>query len=327
MSALTYFLKVVGYDDVPPTNNPVSTGINYGVQIGNVPCDNPERQAFDIAPGDTVIVVDGTRTTSINGSTAFDLALSSVDSTVYRATWTGAGAAPAFRTARAVDLTAITLTLSLSANLSMSVVAGSGTPFSAVVAGDTVFIPGITTGDPVSPFNSLNEGYWTVLAATSTTLTLARDPSVVFSGISEVVVAPAADEFLAFTSSGVQIGDTVDISAGFAPAARRSFDVVAVTPAWIEFRSTGPLADEEDVVPGAAGFIVYTDCKRFVGIVTDQEIVVRYNGDVGNTNRVEPLLAGTQGFEGSDHKFGSVWQLEIYNRSSVVARVKVASAE
>ncbi len=100
-----------------------------------------------------------------------------------------------------------------------------------------------------------------------------------------------------------------------------------VTPEWIEFSSPGPLGEEAGVVPGTAGLIVYTNRKRFIGIRTDQEISVRYNGDTGDTNRVEPLLAGTRGMEGSDTKTGSVWKLVIFNRSSARASVKVASAE
>ena len=38
----------------------------------------------------------------------------------------------------------------------------------AVLVGDTVFIPGASTGD-TSVFNPLNEGAWSVLSATATT--------------------------------------------------------------------------------------------------------------------------------------------------------------
>lgn len=327
MSALSFFLKVLGYDDLPQTNNPTRRGINLDIAQANVPVDNPQTQAFQIDPGDAVTVVDGTRATGINGTTSFNLTLSPLDPSIYRATWAGAGASPAFRTDRAIDCTGIALTLAANPNLTVTVTAGSGTPFSAVLAGDVVFIPGTMTGDAAGPFNSLNEGFWTVLSATSTVLTLARDPGIVWSGASEVVTPAAAIDIQAFTSTGVQIGDTVDISAGFAAAAQRAFDVTAVNPKWIEFRSTAPLGEESGVVPTASGFIVYTSRKRHTAILADQEIVVRYNGDTGNLNRVEPLLAGQLGFEGYQVKFGTVWKLVIYNRSSVRATVRVASAE
>jgi hypothetical protein len=212
----------------------------------------------------------------------------------------------------------------------LTVTAGSGTPFASVQNGDTAFIPGLLTGDPAGPFNSLNTGYWVVLSATSTVLVLGRDPSVPFSGVSEGPITPStAQQFQVFSSTGVQVGDTVDITAGFAPAAQNAYDITAVNPAWIEFRSTAPLGPQNNVMPGTAGFIIYTSAKRFVLIETDQSIVVRWNGDTGNTNRVDPLLAGdgVTSLNGSQHKFGTVYQLDIMNRSSLRATVVVSSAE
>ncbi len=327
MSALTFILQALAYDDLPPTSNPTKKRIDRRNTVSNAPIENGGTLPAPLDPGGSVTLFDGTRTLGINGSTAFDLALSEIDSSVYRMTWTGAGADPGFRTDRAISTDGIQLTLELQSNLSLKVTAGSGTPFTGVVAGDVVFVPGTSTGDPASPFNSLNEGYWTVLSATSTVLTLARDPSAVFSGVSEVVTPDDDSQFQAFASTGVQVGDTIDISAGFATAAQRSFELTAVNPMWVEFRSTAPLGEEEAIVPGSSGVAIYTAAKRFVLIETDQEIVVRFNNDTSNNNRVEPLLAGDDGIPGSQHKFGTVWKLVIVNRSSVRANVVVSSAE
>jgi len=327
MSALSFFLKVLGYDDLPPTNNPTRRGIDLGINQANIPVENVQTQAFQIDPGAAVTVVDGTRATSVANDTVFNLALSPLDPTIYRVTWTGVGTAPVFRTSRNADCTGIVLTLVANPNLTLTVTAGSGTPFASVVAGDVAFVPGIMTGDVAGPFNSLNEGYWTVLSATSTVLTLARDPGVVWSGASEVVTPAAPYDFQVFTSTGVQVGDTVDISAGFAAATQRSYDITAVTPTWIEFLSTAPLGPQSGIIPTAAGFVIYTDRKRFVGVIADQEVILRYNNASGNENRVEPLLAGNLGFEGYDFKLGTAWKLVIVNRSSVRATVRVASAE
>lgn len=327
MSALTFIFQALAYDDLPPTSNPTKKRVDRKQTIANAPIENGGTLPAPLDPGGSVTLFDGTRTLGIDASTAFDLDLSEVDSTVYRMTWTGAGADPDFRTNRAIDTTGIVLTLELQANLSLKVTAGSGTPFTGVVAGDVVFIPGTSTGDPASPFSALNEGYWSVLSATTTIVFLSRDPSDVFSGASEVVTPASASEFQAFSSAGVQVGDTIDISAGFATAALRSFELTAVNWEWIEFRSTAPLGEEAAIVPGVSGLAIYTAAKRFVLVETDQEIVVRFNNDTSNNNRVEPLLAGDDGIPGSQHKFGTVWKLVIVNRSSVRANVIVSSAE
>jgi len=327
-SFLSFVMRAVGFDDLPPTSNPTRKGIDQKLSLQNIPVDNDQTQEFHLDPAGSVTVVDGLRTISVDASTAFDL--TAIDAITYRLTWTGAGAAPVFRTDRAINLTGRTLDLVVNSNLSLTITADGGTPFSAVVAGDVLFIPGISTGDDAGPFNDLNTGFWTVLTSSSTVMTVARDASIypVFSGISEADIASiAADEFMVFTSAGVQVGDTVDLSDGFALATLRSFDITAVTPGWVQFQSTAPLGEESDIVPGTAGITVYTNRKRFVLIMTDQEVAVQYNGVTGTENRIEPLLAGTLGFEGWETKFGTVWKLVLVNRSSARAKITVASAE
>lgn len=326
MSALTFLLQVLGYDDVPPTNNPMSRGIDYSISQANIPVDNPATLSFDVDPGTSFVAVDGTRATSIDNTTGFNLTLNAADPTKYRLQWNG-GTAPAFRVDRGVVLTGITLNIAMNPNLTLTVVASVATPFTSVVSGDVVFIPGVATGDSAGPFNALNVGFWNVLSATNTTLTLARAPGEVFSGSSDTVTAPTSTQFQVFGSAGVQVGDTVDLSSGFAPSALNSYDITAVTAQWVEFMSTAPLGNQTAIVPTTSGIAFYTMRKRYVGVRADQSIAVRYNGDTSNLNRVDPLLPGTDGMEGSAHKFGSVWKLEIYNRSTVRTRVRVSSAE
>lgn len=327
MSALTLLLQVLGYDDIPPTSNPTSRPIDYGMTQANIPVDNPQTESFNIAPGQSAVVFDGIRVIPLGEDTSLDLTLNGFTPATYRLTYSG-GTDPAFRTRREVDLTGIPTTLTILSNLTVQVTATGEGSFGGVTVGDNAFIPGIKTGDGPGVFNDLNAGFWTVLSVPdANNLILSRDPSTVWEAISEDVTPTAITDFQVFSSDGVQVGDTVDISAGFSAPVQRSFDITAVTGHWIEFLSTAPLGPEADVVPGTAGLVIYTMRKRFVGIRTNQEIVVRYNGDTGDFNRVEPLLAGTPGMEGSEHKWGSVWRLEIYNRSTSRASVRVASAE
>lgn len=327
MSALTFILQVLGYDDVPPTSNPQSSPINYNLTQANLPFDNPTTESFNVDPGQSFLVWNGIRTTTVANDTAFDLTLNTFAPAVYRLTFAG-GSDPGFRQRREVDLTGLSVTCTVLSNLSLRLVSDGVNPLSDVQVGDNVFMPGIKTGDPAGVFNDLNAGFWTVLSTPSTSeIILGRDPADTWEGASETVTPTAMTDFLAFSPDGVQVGDTVDIAAGFAAPVQRSFDITAVTGEWIEFLSTSPLGAESGVVPGADNFVIYTMRKRFVGIRTNQEIVVRYNGDTGSSNRVEPLLAGVAGMEGSDHKFGSVWSLEIFNRSTARAVVRVASAE
>ena len=108
-SFLSFVMRAVGFDDLPPTSNPTRKGIDQKLSLQNIPVDNDQTQEFHLDPAGSVTVVDGLRTISVDASTAFDL--TAIDAITYRLTWTGAGAAPVFRTDRAINLTGRTLDL------------------------------------------------------------------------------------------------------------------------------------------------------------------------------------------------------------------------
>lgn len=326
MSALTRTLVALAYDDTGSTSNPTQIRVNRTKSVMNIAVENAGTVPVPLGPGASATVIDGTRALSLDGTTAFSIALSPLDPIRYRVTWTG-GTNPVLRTDRALVTATIPLTLAVLGNLTMTVTAGSGTPFSAVQVGDQVLVPGVSTGDPTSPFNPLNEGLWYVLTSTSTILTLTRAAGTVFSGASEVVTPADNTFFLVFSSTGVQVGDTLDVSAGFASSAWHSYEVLAVSAKWIEIQSTLPLGAQTGVLPGTAGFVVYTSAKRWILIEADQEVVVRLNGDSGNSNRLSPWLAGDEDLAGTFEKCGTVWKLVVVNMSNSPANVVVASAE
>lgn len=326
MSALTLIYQALAFDDDETTSNPTQSPINWGKTFKNLVFDHPSTQEQPIDPMGTVTLFNSVRSTSIDGTTQFSIALSALDSSRYRVTYTS-GTAPAFRTNRALVISAVALALVVNPNQSVTVTAGVGTPFGAVQVGDTVFIPGVSTGDSASPFNPLNEGYWTVLSASTTILVISRLAGTVFAGFTETVTTGSNAKFQAFSTAGVQVGDTVQISAGFSAPAQHSYDVVAVNPTWFEFESTAPLGAQSGVIPGAAGLSFFTLAKRFIAVESDQEVVLRFNGDTGDFNRLEPIVPGDRNFPGLLIKFGPVWRLDIVNKSSAVARAVVLSAE
>jgi hypothetical protein len=326
MSALTYITKVLAYDDLPKTNNPRRVGIDRTVSLVNIPVENDQTAKFDLDPGASVVAIDGTRSTAQDGTTAYTLTLHPFDPTTYRLTYVS-GTAPAFRTDRGLNLETVALTLTVNPNQTLTIEAATGTPFSAVQSGDVVFIPGVSTGDAPSQFNPLNEGSWYCLATGGATIVVGRAPGTVFSGSSDSVTPTTTNAIQAFSATGVQVGDTVDISAGFAQNTQRSYEITAVNPFYIEFISTLPLGLESAIEPGVDGLVIYTAAKRFIGIECEEEIVVQYNGDTGNTNRVTPLLAGSRKFTGSALKWGTTWKLVLVNRTQLRHTVTVYSAE
>lgn len=326
MSAMTFVLKALAYDDLPPTNNPSKVGIDRNISLVNVPVENDQTNKYTLDPLQSLIVIDGTRSILQDDTTAYTLTLSPFDPTIYRLTWTG-GTNPVFRVDRGLNLDGISLTLTLNANLSLTIAAGTGTPFSAVQNGDVVFIPGVSTGDLASVFDPLNEGYWSVLANGTASITVGRAPGTVFDGASQNVTPTTADAIQAFSPFGVQIGDTVDISAGFAVNTLNAYDLTAVNAKWIEFRSTLPLGLQSGIAPGTNGLIIYTAAKRYVGIEAEEEILAQFNGSTDTTCRVTPLIAGSRRFTGTLQKWGTAWKLVIVNRTTLRHTITITSAE
>src|ERR1700690_463927 len=326
MSLFTLITQALGYDDLPRNSNPLLSGINRRLSAINIPCDSTQTLEYQIGPGASVTAFNGTRTLAVDGTTAFSLTLSPANPTTYRLLNT-AGTAPVFRTARSVAIATVVLTLSVGANLALTITAGSGSPFSTVQVGDTLMIPGVSTGDPASPFNALNEGLWYVLTAGSASIVVARDPSQVFSGISETVTPASDSQLIVFSSDNVQVGDTVNLSLGFAASALHAFAIIAATPLWIEFTSVPPLGNQTGIITTAAGIQIFTLAKLWISIETDQEIVYQVNGDTGQFNKVTPILAGDCNQKGTMNVWATIWQLVLTNKSTNLAHVTLCTVE
>jgi hypothetical protein len=300
------------------TANPKRVYVDWSRHHNSVQVERPESKSFVVEPGQSLSLFSGSRSTAIDGTTAFALTLNPALASVYRLTATG-GAAPAFRTARSFSPSGVALTLTVNNNATLELSMGSGT-FNAQV-GDTVLLPGTTTGDSASPFSPLNVGLWIVVGATTTKLTLVRPVGTDFQGVGEVVTPSTNAQLLIYSAAGVQVGDKVEISAGFSSVTQQAFLVSAVTPSWIEFTSTQALPLETGITPGAAGMTFYTSVKRFVRVEVDQEAVLRFNGDTGNTNRLAPRVAGDADQMAHLEKWGPTWQLVVVNRSTTASMV------
>jgi hypothetical protein len=318
---------LLGYVDSNQSNNPQMRGIDWR-RSNTISCANPKTQPHTLAAGSTLTLFDGTRTTSIASDTEFTLSLSSLDENRYRLTWTGTGVAPAFRTDRALTPDTHTITVVVNANLSVSLSSSNATEFSAVQVGDDVFIPGTTTGDASTVFSALNQGNWIVIGKNSNSIIqVARPATVDFSGVTETVVVTANSQLQAFSSTGVQVDDRVNISSGFSASVQNIFTVIAVNPSWVEFESSAVLPVSQTAVPGVSGVTFYTDAKSFVHLEVTQDAVVRLNGDTSNCNRVSPWSAGDINSSGTFEKAGPTWKMDVVNLSSQTMEIVLITAQ
>lgn len=326
---LNVISQIQAYGDRSISSNPRLKFGDWKRDQSGFTVSNPQSQGHSIDPGSSKIIFDGTRTTSIGVSTAFAVSLSSLDPSRYRFTWTG-GTNPVLRTARNLTLNGIAVTFAVLANntVNVSVPALSASDFTGVLAGDTVFVPNVTTGDAANIVSVLNSGYWVVLAVLDNqNLSLARFPGADFEAVGETQTLLSDAQLQAYSTSGVQPGDHVDISGGFAPVIQKTFEVVNVTSKFFEVVSTSPLPAQTGITPGASGMIFYTDAKSFLYLEIDQECAIRLNGSTDNSQRLSPIEAGNSDRPGTYMKRGPAWSLTIVNRSTVTLNAFVLHAE
>lgn len=264
-----------------------------------------------IQPGDSYTFFSGQRSTASDSTTVYTMTLSPIPvDPIYRFTHS-AGTAPVLRTARAVDLSPQTITVTLNTNETVTVTASSGS-FSSAQVGDSVFIPGVATGDSAGPFSETNVGWWVVLSKSSTTLTMCRRTGESFSGTGESVTVAAAGDFQVMSPGPVQRGDGVDVIAGFTAAILRSYTVREVAPTWFEIVASDPLPTSEVGTATATPPRFYTAAKRLVWLLVDQEASVAVNG--ADPIPVSPVVAGH--LPGPFIWSGPVYSLVATNRSA-----------
>lgn len=326
-ATLNVVTKIIAFADEQISSNPRLRFVDWLRDVSGASVNDPKSEGHRLLPGETLTVFNGTRATTIDGSTAMSLALLPVeDASRYRITATG-GTSPGFRIGRNLTPTGIQLDFTVNANATMSVHSVSPL-FGAVLAGDMVFIPSTPTGDSANVISVINSGYWIVLSvAGNQDITLVRPAGQDFEGITESAIPSSDNQFRAFSPNGVQIGDSVDISAGFAVAAQRTFEVVAVTDVFVEIVSTDPLPNQTGIYPGPSGMAFYSETKQFLYVESSQEIVVRVNGDTGNYQRITPVDSSDPNKPGSYMRRGPTWSLVLYNRSPVTASVTIIHAE
>lgn len=325
-ATLNLATKIIAYGDQTVSSNPRLRFVDWLRDMSGIQVSDPRSESHRLEVGATKTIFDGVRTTNLDGSHTFSISLLATEqASRYRLTTTSA-TDPEFRIGRALAGNTFDLTFTVNSNGTVTLVS-SDPLFGSVVAGDEVFIPHLSTGDNANVISASNAGYWVVLSVSSTTqLVMSRAAGEDFEGVSETVTLTDDDQIRAYTAAGVQVGDALDISGAFSLAARRTFEVAAVTDAFIEFVSTSPLPDENGIVPTAGQMVVYEEIKSFLFIESSQEVAVRLNGDTGDTQRITPVDASA-GKPGVYMKFGPAWSLTLVNRSSSAADVTIIHAQ
>lgn len=316
----------LAYSDKEGSSNPQQKTVDWK-SARSYSVKNAKADPRSLDPGESLQVFSGSRGISVNVATELSIDSISGQDDRYRFSWTGNGPAPGFRTDRGIDLTGKTVTVTTSANQTATFTSGAG-DFTGVVVGDTIFIPGTSTGDSVGPFNGLNEGEWEVLYVSvgEDAIQVARPTGQSFVAIAEAVLVAAESDIQAYSAAGAQVGDKMAISSGYTSVIRGTYEVVAVTAQRFDIVSTKAMPTGITDAPGT-GIVFYTQSKRYLRVLADQPCVLKLNGDIGSSVLLEPWDPGDIDNTGVFEICGNFWQLVVENQSSTICEVLVITAE
>lgn len=319
MSTLNLYETILAFDDQQISSNPQNVLVNWNPKYQYLNVTNAKSEQWTVNPGASFTAFSGTVSTSISSTTQFNVTENPILLGTYRFTWNGTGTNPALRTDRGLILfsgssgpAAVTVVNNNNVSATFSV-PSSGPNFAGTVVGDTLWLPGPTTGDGTTPFNVLNQGAWTVIGVASTNLaiTAVRLPGQPFSAVNEIQTVTADSQIQSFSAAGVQIGNSVNISGGFSSVDFGTYVINNVTPTWFEITPGINLPLEINIVPDTTGLAFFSFSKIFVRVECSQTAIIQPNDLSSSLIQVQPLdVPYVPGFF---ELFGPCWSLSITN--------------
>ena len=319
MSYLNILVHLNAYKDSTTTNNANMNVFKWNRDTQGLSVDEPSSQCVDLPAGQSLSLFSGIISSSADATTTWDIALKPGSSNVYRISHNG-GTAPAFRTDRTEGSDATTeVTVTKNAKL-LTFQATGGTIWD-------LFSGGVQVGDEVrvgSGFNAANQGKYKILSFSIDSFTVeneigqAEGPVVLGAGFADVVNI--------FSADGVQVGQKVDIVAGFSSVSFGTYEIVDVNPDYIEFFSSESLPSETAVSNNPDAILIYNNAKQFLYIESDKKLDIKINGSTV-TNEIIPMTAGTTKKPGIFMSSASIKNAEIVNKDQSTATVFYVTAE
>lgn len=316
MPNLNFLVFLNAYSDPNSSNNPSLSNFKWDRELRSLPVSNPQALSFSLAPGETRVLFNGSRTLAQDGSTQYSIALKPATSNTYILSNVG-GTAPNFRTARAPGADATTqITVTLNGPLA-SFASTGGTPLSLLIGG-------VVVGDYVrigNLFNQANQGEWKIIALTATSFTVENELAAAEGPIT--LGSGYASQLQIYSAAGVQIGDTLNITGGFSAITQDAYKVTSVGAEFIEFYSAAVLPQEGPITTQAIA--AYIDAKQLVYLESDQDCSMLINGVAGG--EIQPFIINNSTFPGIFMRSSIMYSMSVTNNSTSPANLFLASAE
>lgn len=301
------------YEDPTSSNAPSLNNFKWFRELSGLAADRPVSLSFTLAPGESKTLFNGTRTLLQDGTTQYQLLLKTGNTYVLKHV---GGTSPQFRTPRTVGSDATTQVTVTSNNGVLTFVSTGGTLFDLLTGG-------VAVGDEVlvgSQFAAGNRGRFKVIAASATSFTV-ENPS----GVAEGPVTLGLDfenQVRIYSSSGVQVGDTIRISGGFSPASQSAYEVTAVQDDLVEFFSSKPLPLETVTTDQIA---IYSAAKVLVYLETNKPLDVEANGS--SAGKISPIIRESVSAPGQMLRSDIIWSMSVQNNGIETANVFFAAIE
>lgn len=319
MSKMNLLVHLNGYKGDCSNNNPAKNIFKWNNDNQGIDIAESDAKEIVLASGQSLTLFSGTVSTSADNTTTWNIALKSGTTQTYVIS-KASGASPAFRTARVTGADATTqITITKNANL-LTFSSTGGTALALLVGN-------VAVGDDVrigSLFNIVNRGKFKVLARTATSFTIENESGVVEGPIT--LAAGFADQVSIFSSAGVQVGDQVDLKAGFSSVSFGTYEITDVSPNYIEIFSNDSLPVENGVSNNPAALVIYRNAKNFLYIESDKKLSIKID-DSATPNQLNTMLAGTSQVSGVFMSSAPMKSVEITNTSMETATIFYVTAE
>jgi hypothetical protein len=280
MSKLNLLLHLNSYQDstcsFPSLNN-----FKWLKDVKGIDVVDPVSKTISLKSGISESILSSIVSINSDITTTYDIALKAGTSNTYRISH-NAGTIPNFRTHRVSGDATTVVDVTKNAKL-LTFTSSAGTMFSLVTAG-------VIVGDYArigTVFNALNRGVFKIISRTATSFTIENETGTAETGI--LLDTDFIDQVNIYSAAGVQIGNMVEIKAGFSSVTFGNYEITDVAPEYIEFYCTDALPAETNVA-NAPAFIIYDGSCSFLYVESSAEITISI--DDGAPVKIKPMTAG-----------------------------------
>jgi hypothetical protein len=307
------------YADNDTTNAPSLNNVKWARDIQGINVSEPNSQTISLVSGASQSLFSGSVSISADITTTYDIALKSGTTNTYVISHNG-GLAPDFRIARISGADATSeVTITKNAKL-LTITSSAGTLFDLIVNG-------VIVGDEArigSAFNVANQGTFKILSRTATAFVIENENGIAESGI--ILGADFASDINIYSSDGVQIGDKIDIVAGFSSVSFGTYEITDVSHDYLEFYSLASLPSETGISNNPDAFNIYRNAKQFIYIESDQKINITING-ASIVNQIVPIVVGSAVKPGIFMNNAIIKSVSLENKSTETANIFIVTAE